>query len=355
MAEAKPPLTVLDRDPRVGDCLVFEKRRWDVTDHSIHNTPEGYVQEWCCEQSYTEAYLLKELNKDGVDWFFTRWQPFSRIAVQGKSLTAWARGQRDPQPPPEITFNGTRFLFKERIVGTYEEDPGDSEEKVTWEYWDAAEEKNVAIEVWQNGDMDVYQGAYVEGERLKIDAAAMHRGMSVEDVREHPFMMVGILTAGLFFMGFLAEAPAFDQIMAFALAGAFLGAAVLAAWHFPVVGGTSFGLAILMLFVYKWFPPLTTVIGAAASLACPVALSRLARRSGDIEPGRVRFLAGFSVGLPALVQGLFRYFNYAPAPHTFGLMLAAVVPAMVVGTVGYALAAWLARPKSEGGPPSLIS
>jgi uncharacterized protein DUF4178 len=334
-------------DPRVGQTLTFEGREWEVTDHSSY-WDEGYrVIEWCCESGDTEAYLLKEIHEGApVKWFFTRRVP--NAGVEG--LPATGRGAT---PPPTLTHEGQSYRYAESTEGTYEEDPGNRQEKTTWEYWDGGHKQNLAIEVWGDGRIDSYRGTYIEPGQVSLGesdedsgeggsgsgatTAAGAAGVAAVALKAaragkgkpgrgvNPFVIAMVALPFLYVIPFFFGRP-FDQCLAVALPLAFL-----IGWLFGRSAAPGAGLIGLLGlagvgYVFWHFAPLGTTAGLVTLIGAPLLIGLWGRKHAERGRRAVVYLAALVVGLPALVIGFYYYFNYAPAPHSLAQLGLALGP-----------------------------
>jgi hypothetical protein len=355
-------------DPRVGQTLSFEGREWEVTDHSSYWDDEGYrVVEWCCECDDVEAYLLKEVREGEPDrWFFTRAIPRQGVGMLPAAGTT---------PPPALTYEGRTYRFEEKTEGTYEEDPGQREQKTTWEYWDDGRRHNLAVELWADGRLECYHGAYIEPgevtlaedsagsgareERETPDAtlaagSAARLAVAAERAKRQPAVpvfnpfitAVGILPF-IYFVPFFFFGRPFDESLAVALP-----LALLFAWLFtrvPAPGALWVGLlGILVVGLAFWkFHPLTNPAGVATLVGAPAVVGAWGRRHGARGRRAVVYVAALVVGLPALVLGFYHYFTFAPGPHGLDQLALALGPA-VLGAVAAML---IARVVLSGADP----
>jgi len=336
-------------DPRVGQTLSFEGRDWEVTDHSSYWDDEGYrVVEWCCECDDIEAYLLKEVREGEPDrWFFTR-----SIPRRGVGELPAAAGAT---PPPALTYEGRTYRLAETTEGTYEEDPGDREQKTTWEYWDDGRRHNLAVEVWADGRLDCYHGAYIEAGQVTL--AGDPAGSGAREVREaaddapaagsavrakaaakrekrrpapriiNPFLAAVVALPFTYVAPFFFGRP-LDESLAVALP-----LALLIGWAYARVGAPGGGwvglLGMLLVGLVFWkFHPLTNPVGVATMVGAPAVVAGWGRRHAARGRRAVVYLAALVVGLPALGLGFYYYFTFAPGPHGLDQLALALGPAV---------------------------
>lgn len=293
--------------PPVGIAIVFDRQEWQVTDQTSYSTDEGYrVHEWCCEHGDTTGYLLKEGDpKQGtIRWFFTREIDADAVKVSdGKRLAERLQGSTDPAPPDALTHEGVTYGFADTTDGTHEDASGKRVRKVTWDYWDSAHAKNLAVERWPDGSFDCYLGAYIEPGQIAIHRAAP-QGYRPR-LQANPFLGAAVSLPFFYFLAFVIGWP-FDEGLSLALS--------LAA----SIGGAVF-----------WrFPPLTTALGLVTFFATPALIGWLARTRGYAGKRlAVQYAGTISVAAPLFAVGLAYYFRFAQGPHTFDQLLLVLGPA----------------------------
>ncbi len=334
-------------EPRVGQTLSFDGREWEVTDHSSYWNDAGYrVTEWCCETDDTEAYLLKEIQEGSpTRWFFTRSIPREGVGD--------LPGGRPSSPPPTLTYGGQTYRYAETTEGTYEQDPGDRVQKATWEYWDDGRRHNLAVEVWADGRLDCYHGAYIEPGDVQLTdepaaapgeprpetpsafaavasavaAARTAKSATMKPASGNPFVVAMVMFALVYLVPFFFAGRPFDECVAVALPIALLFGWLSARRGAPGGGWIGLlGLAVVA-FVFRNFHPLSSPVGLATLLVAPAAVGFWGRRHAATGRRSVVYLAAFVVGLPALVLGFYYYFWFAPGPHGLGQLTLALGPA----------------------------
>ena len=356
-------------DPRVGQTLSFDGREWEVTDHSSYWNDEGYrVTEWCCETEGVEAYLLKEV-KDGepTRWFFTRGIP--RAAVTGLDPG------RPAAPPGTLTYEGRTYRYAETDEGTYEDEPGERVAKTTWEYWDDGHQRNLAVEVWGDGRVDCYHGAYIDpvavtleapladdgpGEGGGMAAAASLIGAAARLAGAkagakggggaNPFVAAAVILPLVYILPFFVGRP-FDECLGVSLVVALLGGWLFALSGAPRAGGLALLGMALGTYLFWTYPPLTSAIGLAMVVGGPAAVAWVGRGAAARRGLRaVLYAAAVTVGGPALLVGLHRYFWYAPGPHSLGQLVLALGPAALSGLTAIVIARLMLVGADEAAP-----
>jgi hypothetical protein len=339
------------REPVLGDALVLEGTDWKVTGAVIYRTDEGHrVHEWKCEHWGSTAYLLREEEKPGdVRWFFTREIPSDPVKLgEGQTLAEWMKTAPAPTPPPALANGITTYRYEDTTEGTHEDAPGGSARKTTWDYWDQAHTANLAVEVWDDGSFDCYLGAYVRPAQVAVrpGGAASAGG---HGLWKHPVPAALVFVPCAYFLPFIGDRP-FDECMAFALPVAFLGGWVLALANATFAAGLALLAAPVLGAVFWQFPPLTSGIGIAVILGVPFVLARAARRRKAPGPrSMVLYAACYAVATPLLLLGLYSYFVFAPAPHTFDQFALALAPSAFGALAARVMGGIALRGGEEGG------
>jgi hypothetical protein len=73
------------------------------------------------------------------------------------------QGQKTPYPELQV-FNRV-YYFESQTQGNYENNKGETS-RITWDYWDAAHQWNLAIEAWLNRELHVYSTKLVKPEEF---------------------------------------------------------------------------------------------------------------------------------------------------------------------------------------------
>jgi hypothetical protein len=334
-----------ESDPRTGLSLLFDGQEWQVTEQATYSTEEGYrVHEWCCEAGDTTAYLLKEQDTDQgtVRWFFTREIDAEAVAVDsGEALGKWLARNAEGNPPQALTSGGGTYHYADTTEGMHENDSGKRVRKVTWDYWDAAHVKNLAIERWPDGSFDSYLGAYIEPGDVTLRSAA--REGSQTRARANPFLVALILLPIAYFVGFILGWP-FDECMSLALPAAAVAGLLAALPQAPVAGLAALVAVPMGAAVFWYFPPLTSANGLVTLAVLPAAIGWLARRRGYAGPKLpALYAAAFGVGAPLLGMAFYTYFNLAPGPHTPDQLILALAPAVIGGVAGFLISGLVLR------------
>jgi Domain of unknown function (DUF4178) len=157
---------------RAGDRITYYGVRWQVGDHSTYTDAKGYATEEWLLRSTTgkEYYLLKEIDPastGGERWYIAEALPTPKIidpSTQTDVLTSLGATMRSAQTPyPQLQLFNRLYQFESATEGTYESDDG-AQQRITWDYWDAAHLWNLALEAWSKGKLVVYSTREVQPE-----------------------------------------------------------------------------------------------------------------------------------------------------------------------------------------------
>lgn len=339
-------LTRLDEaDPGTGVTILYDGREWNVTGQSSYSTEGGYrVHEWCCEVGDTTAYLLKEGDpKEGtIRWFFTREIDDGAVAIEGgEGLGAWLARDPEANPPQALTYQGTSYHYAETTDGMHQDESGKRVRKITWDYWDAGHERNLAVERWPDGSFNCYLGSYIEPGQVVIRPAG--RKSFHARSRANPFLSGLFFLPIAYFFAFILGWP-FDECLSLALP---IAAAI--GWLAALPSAPSACMAALLAVplgaaVFWYFPPLTSASGLAVLVGIPVTIGWLAQQRGySGRKAAVLYAAAFAVAAPLLGVGFYYYFNLAPGPHTPDQLFLALGPAAIGCLAGILIAGLILR------------
>jgi hypothetical protein len=346
----RPTGTLSTRAPRVGDTFSLQGRDYEVTGVSSYNAGDYQVTEWCCEQSDRECYLLRE-TKPGTPpkWFFTRWIEAKGVTQPGGApLPRLSGREAAPQPPKTLLSGGDLFTHAETTDGVHEED-GERARKITWDFWNAGRTRNVAIELWEDGALDCYTGAYIRPEELSFTGRASGEGLFGSGIS--PFTRFFIFVPLCYLLLMIVLGQPFDECLT---SSAFVAAVCVLV---TLGGGAETGTAAVAVLaaaaglsaLYVFFPPLSTTFGLMGLFGTPLALTAWLR-TRQLERDAARFLAVMGSWLPAAAVGTWHYFWHAPGPRTLTQLLLAWTPALVGAAAALAAAAaWMDQDAARDG------
>jgi hypothetical protein len=342
-------LRLNDTTPAVGVVLHVAGRAWEVTEESTYTNDEGYqVTEWTCEVSGTTGYLLKEGEADsGVTrWFFTREINTDAVRVAGEHLEAWLKARPGATPPPTLSYAGGTYEYGDTTEGVHEED-GSREKKITWDYWDAGRNKNLAVEHWEDQSFECFLGEYVDPDRVVVRPGGAGAAKGKQKAgRGSPFVLAAATLPLAYVVGFIIGWP-FDEALTLALAIA-LGLG----WLSAVAQAPAPGFAALLIgagaaATFLQYPPLTTWVGLLGLVGAPVLVGWVGKLRGHAARRRaVRFAGAFAAAAPLTAIGYAYYSTYAPTPHTPTQLALALAPAALGLALG-CLTAGLALGREE--------
>ena len=329
-------MTLSDRNPRVGDTLLLQKEKWEITDVSTYKDKDGYrVTEWCCETGQAEAYLLRESTGGAARWFFTRWIEPAEVALTDAAPVqlAWKDGDPAPKAPEALVSGGDTFVYADVTDGMYEGESGGKVRKLTWDYWNVPRTVNLSIELWGDGGVDFYRGAYIQDAEGELRSARSAGGRLMSS--QGRFLMAA-LHAPLWYLGtlFFVGLP-FDEGLVLAVPAAAISALRLPPFLPVPYYAAAIAMAAALAAVFGRFPPFSSLIGLAALFAAPWLAATLAKGREDCERGDIRYLLSMSTALPAFGWGAYHYFVHAPMPHTLGQLVSAMLPALLGGVCAF--------------------
>lgn len=354
MPPGQEPVDLSARRPKNGERLAFDGLEWEVTGQSTYKNDEGYqVREWCCETPDTEAYLLLEEQEKGeARWFFTRWIDPGTVALRdGEALGGWLRarpwGGRAgalPEPPTVLVHAGRNYIYAETTEGVHAED-GETTRKTTWDYWDESRDRNIAVELWEDGAFDFYNGRTIRASEALILPPRPGAFAALGNLSDNPYALAGVAWFVVYGLLFLFGLP-FDKGSTMAAAVVLFAVYLLVAsrlYNLEGVGGLGLFLLLMpaagLAVLFFRFHPLTSLWGALGLVGGPAVMAWLTRRYGRAERRLdAQVLACLTALLPAGTVGLYHYFNFAPGPRTVGQLLLALGPALLGGAAGHFLA-----------------
>ena len=349
LPKGSPRLSLGDTEPEVGQGLEIVGRRWTVSDHSSYDNPEGYhVDEWECQSSdgAETAYLLRETGADTsgeVRWFFTRPIPISAVTMQGGKPFGEVAAEL-ATPPDALIYRGLAHGFDEQTDGTYSEDPGDESGKKTWDYWDAKQENNLAVERWADGRIDCYYGRRVDPAKIRMsEAPTLSSWLSLASTRvstgalSPAHRMVVVLVVAAFF-GILVIAT--RNVLVDGLTGVVAAVAVFFGRSLFVSarsGATWLAVIVGLAALFSRFPPLTTVAGFSLLVVVPAAIARWLASATEDRRAMVEN-AGVATAIATAAAGLYHFYRFAPVPPSIGQYGLAIGPAVIAGIIAAAIA-----------------
>lgn len=340
------PTNLSARSPVTGDTLLLNGHSFEITDRSTYRNSEGYfVTEFCAEDDDSENYLLRESYPDGsVKWFFTRWHEPSGFADGSDRKIEDYLKNGDLKLPPRITYKNEQFTLADRTDGTYADNPGEDEKKITFDYWTEDHARNLAIESWENGSYDFYIGSYIDPAAATLDkggsSGLSRRSRASDDASNNPFTFV--FTAIIFIVILVPELSfvPVDALLSGVMGILTLGLFIWTAVKLPFVSAAAAAvLSLTLAFLFDQFAPLGTWQGAGLVLLAPFILCKLCGSEGARGP-QARLCALMMLAA-VLAAGFRRYFSFAPEPHSLPQYLLAIAPAFICGAIAHLLALFM--------------
>jgi Domain of unknown function (DUF4178) len=156
---------------RAGDRVTYYGVRWQAIDYSTYTDPHGYqTEEWLLRSTTgKEYYLLKEIdpNTTGERWYIAEELTAPTLidpATQTDVLTSIVGAMQAKQTPyPQLQLFNRLYRFESATEGTYSSEDS-TQQRITWDYWDAAHLWNLALEAWSDGKLVVYSTREVQPE-----------------------------------------------------------------------------------------------------------------------------------------------------------------------------------------------
>ncbi|HEY9618075.1 MAG TPA: DUF4178 domain-containing protein [Microcoleaceae cyanobacterium] len=159
------------RQLRDGDRLTYHGVLWRVVDYSTYGDDKGYeTDEWLLKsQTGKEYYLMRETDPTNADrsvqWYLAEqvrspsiYDPESSRDVT-MQLREDVRSGREPYA--QLQMYNRLYKFESQTEGNYRSD-GETDDRITWDYWDEAHLWNLALEAWPDGTLNVYSTRTVQ-------------------------------------------------------------------------------------------------------------------------------------------------------------------------------------------------
>jgi hypothetical protein len=249
-------------------------------------------------------------------------------------------------PPDALVYRGLAHGLDETTDGTYAEDPGESVQKTTWDYWDAKQELNLAVERWADGRVECFHGRRIDPKTVRVEGArgataAKRRGTGAAGVVQQA-VVAWLIVGFVLFIPTAIFTQTLETAFTVALGGAGLGAFLVAvqglglrAWAWVI------GAVVLAVLFYRW-SPLTSIAGVVVLLLVPAAVTLWIASGVKTATARPAATAAVAAATATLFAGLFNYYWFAPVPRSIGQYVLAVGPAPLTGLVALGVA-WAAR------------
>ena len=244
------------------------------------------------------------------------------------------------EPPDALVYRGLAHGLDETTDGTYAEDPGESVQKTTWDYWDAKQELNLAVERWADGRVECFHGRRTDPKTIRVEgagrgtaASAKRRATGVSGVLPQA-AVAWLIVSFVLFIPTTILTQTVETGFTVALGGAGLVAFLVAMQGLgPRAWAWGIASVVLAVLFYRW-SPLTSIAGVVVLLLVPAALT--------LWSASPTATAAVAVATATLFAGLFNYYWFAPVPRSIGQYVLAVGPAPLTGLVALGVA-WVAR------------
>lgn len=327
---------------RPGDWVRWGSVDWEVTGRTVYRESADYQEvQWEIEGGHSTRYLIMSTeNKGGgteVIWVCTHQTGIGRVQLSdGGGWRSFREKDSMSAPPRQVKYDDVLYRLEGETQGRAEDDDGNDVNKLTWDYYDAAGKRNLAIEVWQCPDADYYEaydGIVVKpSEFARIKAPPRRLPKFDKDA-------VGALVIGVFGCIF------FLPLVAGMMTGFDVGAEYLVLLLLPVL---AVGLAVAAR-AQRGLLAACCALGWAAGLALvklrgpgssyweyaaygaaigPAAAELLSRFFGGVRRSDKALCGACASLLAMFVVSFSHYVNFAPRPHNLGLLFAACVLAL---------------------------
>ncbi|MBW4562784.1 MAG: DUF4178 domain-containing protein [Mojavia pulchra JT2-VF2] len=160
---------------RSGDRLRYHGVDWNIEEYSTYQDPQGYLtDEWLLNSpGGSQYYLLREFDPNNqsisVTWYLAHPLQNARLALPNSQENIvprlWQDMQSQAEPYPELQLFYKSYYFESQTEGNYETE-GDTQSRITWDYWDQEHQMNLAIEAFSHGQLNIYSTKIVKPEEF---------------------------------------------------------------------------------------------------------------------------------------------------------------------------------------------
>lgn len=328
-----------------GETVHFRNKDWSVTCKDTYTESDAYREtQWTLEdEDGNERYLVRSEEVTAAEtviaWVFTSFVELYAIEYE-KAPDTWERlAESDfPSAPPQrIRIQGVVCDRGGETSGMAEDDDGNNVRKITWDYYDAAGRKNIAIEIWKEPDKDypeAYDGDIVESSAFTIVTRKPPPRPEIFLAWNRSAGGYLVMLLLLFFSGCPLDRFVAWTLPLFAVFGAFarrvpdwwLYISSAAIW---IAAGTAFVIRAGLVTFWE-----AALYGTLCTLVIPRIVSEI-RGEGHTKDYALTAVSGF---FPVVwAYSFIVYFQYAPRPHT--VVHFAVCALLPVASAGIAYAA----------------
>lgn len=336
MSTANRPLAEMEP----GDRVRFRDEEWTVKRKDLYVVSDRYEEtQWTLGGRGTETrylVLAREKQTSGWEdfWVWTKEIPLTQVE-SGISRGVWQPlGSLLPDAPPQgLRYQGIEYGLHARNKGKARDDEGNLVPKITWDYYDKTQKRNLAIEIWREPDGD-YPEAY-DGEEVDPFSLEVSKSPSLRCVPPNTAVMKSaaiILFASALFL-FPTGVP-LDCILAgvvplFLLACLIAFYVPFAWWTAFVVGGACAAAVTVVDTTSCWL--IGVICLALSAILAPLVVGRRPNAAGE----KLTFVAWGAV-LPVLwVYSFTIYFSYAPGPREGHHLLATCLVPLALSGICY--------------------
>ncbi|MBF0118725.1 MAG: hypothetical protein HQK79_07800 [Desulfobacterales bacterium] len=330
------PLASTDK----GDILYYNGVEFYVKKKDAYDVSDSYSEnQWTLiDKKGNTFYLILSHEQQGKNWeyswIFTKEIPLTHVNfknLKGK-WEAFKNSFVPISPPQTIQYKSIEYDLHAQNTGQAKNDLGQMVTKITWDYIDKTQNKNLALEIWKESDKDyiyAYDGEVIEEKKIEIlPEAPLRRYISKNN---HP---VASIIAICFFIDFivLTGGVAFDYILYISVP--IIIFIILMSLYTPFAWLVSIfiGMTSAIIFLFLESPSFLAayIIFLFSSLLIShfMMMNRRTYRKESLS-----FVAWASVLPAAWIYSFHIYFKYAPYPHEGYHLLYACFTPMIL-TIG---------------------
>ncbi len=317
---------------KCGDSFTFEDDTWVVTEYGLSPNDSGYDErQWTVQdkRSGETAYLLlcEETGNTTEKWVFTRQIVLGSVFIsddspdQGRSLKEKMPGK----PPQKMTYNMRDFFFKESYTTQAEDDDGNRVPKETWDYFDASELNNLAIEIWKEPDADypeAFLGAIIPSSMFVYAGAK-------RVIAKKALGSLWIVPVSMFFL--LCSGVPGDWLLALMLPiEALIWTLLLSPVCLLAVLAVT-GVICALLFTVLFNTPAVFIGPIMVGLV--TAFVRFGASMQEDIALNIPLVSGAAAFVPIVVFSFTIYFKFSPGPHSAGQLGATILLPVMIGAI----------------------
>jgi len=331
-------------DMRVGDWVRWDSRDWEVTDRDGYRESADYAEtQWELEAGSGETYYLvrSQENKAGGQeevWVCTTQTGISSVQFCGPSGEWRNFIEKDDlqAPPARVRYDGAELSLDGETKVKAEDDDGNTVPKLTWDYYDQARKRNVAIEIWREPDADYYEaynGRVVRPADFGLlpPRASRNRGGGMESVGS--FLVAAAMVAFLVLPlvgGMLTSLDVgAEYLLALGLPAVCFALSLMRGAHRGLFYSSLAGAlaAAILLLKFRGLGGSYWEYAVYGALGGPAIAETASKVFAGIRASDKAFSAGNAALLLLFILSFAHYIRFAPRPHNpSGLLAACVLP-----------------------------